>query len=118
MLHLHQHLGSPSSELQVLFLVMLPTVNNTLGEEEVQPCLPLCCSVDISIQISALLGRPQQCGLAVLEQRYLRVREGLLSPGSSCAWEEDLGGWLSNTEALSVFGDTQSSLKGESNPID
>lgn len=28
---------------------MLPTGNNTLGEEEVQPRLPLCCSVDISL---------------------------------------------------------------------
>lgn len=38
--------------------------------------------------------------------------------GSSCAQEEDLGSWLSNTDAPSVFRDMQSSLKGESNPID
>lgn len=41
-----------------------------------------------------------------------------MEPGNPCSWEEDLGSWLSNTEAPSVFSDMQSSLKGESNPID
>ncbi|GAB0176090.1 cystic fibrosis transmembrane conductance regulator [Grus japonensis] len=41
-----------------------------------------------------------------------------MEPGNPRAQEGDLGSWLSDTEALSVFGDMQSSLKGESNPID
>lgn len=38
--------------------------------------------------------------------------------GKPCTREEDLGSQLSNSEALSVFSDMQSSLKGETNPID
>lgn len=41
-----------------------------------------------------------------------------MEPGNPCSRQEDLGSWLSNTEAPSVFSDMQSSLKGESNPID
>lgn len=44
--------------------------------------------------------------------------KSLIELGYSCAQEEDLDSWLSNTDASSVFSDLQSSLKGESNPID
>lgn len=46
------------------------------------------------------------------------LKEGPRSLGNSCALEEEPCGRLSNTQAPSVFGGTQSSLKGESNPID
>lgn len=44
--------------------------------------------------------------------------KSLMELGYSCAQGEDLGSWLSNTDAPSVFSDMQSSLKEESNPID
>lgn len=44
--------------------------------------------------------------------------KSLIELGYSRAQEEDLDSWLSNTDASSVFSDLQSSLKGESNPID
>lgn len=61
---------------------------------------------------------PSPAALSLSQRPMLLDLKGLIELRNPCALEEDLGSWLSNTEAPSVFSDTQSSLKGESNPID
>lgn len=81
-----------------------------------KPWSPLCCSVDVAVLCTEHL-LSSTTALLLFQQTVLLDLKSLMELGYSCA-QEDLGSWLSNTAAPSVFSDTQSSLKGESNPID